>query len=85
MERAVLSPEQQEALHRLLGERIKAARLELGLTQEQLGAAFGRVQTWVREMESGRAAPQPYMLAALAAASGRSVAWFFGEPDRGRT
>ncbi|MBX3466181.1 MAG: helix-turn-helix transcriptional regulator [Planctomycetes bacterium] len=60
---------------------MKAARLELGLTQEELGRALGRTQPWVREVESGRTAAQPYVLAALAAATGRSVGWFFGEPD----
>lgn len=82
LERCVLSPEQQAALHRTLGDRVKAARLELGLTQEQLGRALGRTQPWVREVESGRTAAQPYVLAALAAATARSVGWFFGEPER---
>ena len=84
LERAVLSDEQEAALRRTLGERVKQARLELELTQEQVGHAFGRVQTWVREVEAGRTAAQPYMVVALAAASGRSVAWFYGEPDRKR-
>lgn len=82
LERAVLSQEQQEAQARLLGERVKQARLELELTQAQVGVAFGRGQTWVREVEAGRSTAQPYMLAALASATGRSIAWFFGEPDR---
>lgn len=81
--RCVLSPDQQAALHRVLGDRVKAARLQLGLTQEQLGRALGRTQSWVREVESGRTAAQPYVLAALAAATGRGVGFFFGEEPRG--
>ena len=66
------------------GFTVKEARLELGLTQAQLGRALGRTQPWVREVESGRTAAQPYVLAALAEEAGRSVGWFFGEPDRAR-
>ena len=78
----MLSEEQRAELHQVLGERVRAARLELGLTQTQLADALGRTQSWVREVESGRTAAQPYLLATLAAATGRSVGWFYGEPDR---
>ena len=80
--RCALSDEQRDALHRVLGERVRAARVELGVTQAQLAAALGRTQSWVAEVESGRTVCQPYVIAALAAASGRSAGWFFGEPDK---
>lgn len=80
--RAVLSPEAEAALRRTLGARVREARLELGITQHQLALAFGIGQSGVAEMEKGRACAQPYVIQALASATGRSVGWFFGEPDR---
>lgn len=39
-----------------IGARIRAARVAIGWTQEQLSAAFGRKgNSWVAEMEAGRA------------------------------
>lgn len=78
----LLTDEQEAELHRLMGDRVKQARLELGLTQEQLGHALGRTQPWAREVESGRTAPRPFVLLALAGATGHSLGWFYGVPDR---
>lgn len=78
--RCALSPDQLEDLHATLSARVKEVRLELGLSQEQLGRALGRTQTWVTEVEKGRTVPAHDVLVALALASRRSVGWFYGEP-----
>ena len=38
----------------LIGKRIKAARLKLGLTQAELGATIGANQRTIWEIETGR-------------------------------
>lgn len=79
MRARALTEEQQAALHAVVGARLRDARIAMGLTQEQLARALGRTQHWLSEVESGRTQPQLYVIATVAAASGRSVGWFFGE------
>lgn len=79
LDRAVLTLEAEEALKRLMSERVLQVRRELGLTQLQVGTAFGRSQPWAREVESARQWVPHWTLLALARATGRSVGWFYGE------
>jgi len=78
----VLGDEQLDQLHQVVGARVRQAREELGLSQEQCARALGRTQHWLSGLESGIHAAQLYVLVPLAAASGRSLGWFVGEPDR---
>lgn len=57
-----------------LGERIKARRVELGLTQAQLAEKAGVRQPTLSNWESGSGSPQLAKLTNVATALGVSVA-----------
>ena len=61
-----------------LGERLKQARLEAGLSQRQLGEGIV-TRNMLSLLESGSAKPSMDTLAALAARLGKPVGWFLGE------
>lgn len=62
-----------------VGDRIKAARKERGMTQTELGAAIGVVQSVVSEMEGGKIKNWPLHANAIARALGKPRSYF--EPD----
>ena len=74
---------EQMQLRRTIGQRCRRSRVRLGLSQRALARAMGRSPSWVREIERGDQYAPPYLLKALAVATGYSVGWHYGEdgPD----
>ena len=67
-----------------LAVRIRAARLALGLTQDQLARAVGVTRSAVAQWETGRAGQVGSNLARIARALGTSAAYLLsGEQDAG--
>jgi ribosome-binding protein aMBF1 (putative translation factor) len=50
---------------KVLGGRVKALRLDRGLTQQQLAEHLGVQHPWVAKVESGQLGPTPGRLRAL--------------------
>jgi transcriptional regulator with XRE-family HTH domain len=65
-----------------LGQRIKRARYEAGLSQfdlaDKMGVSPRAVQYW--ESPTGRRQPQARQLRRLSAATGKPLEWFFAPP-----
>lgn len=59
--------------------RLRTARVVSRQSREGLGRAVGRSAMTVRNWENGTRQPSPEMLAAIAAACGCSVSYFFNE------
>ncbi|MCO5167494.1 MAG: helix-turn-helix domain-containing protein [Planctomycetes bacterium] len=74
-------PREQDLLRRTMGLRCQQARERLGLSQRGLARAMDRSPSWVREVEQGEQWPPPYLLTALARATGLPVGWFYGEAE----
>ena len=72
----VSSPDYQRMLARL-----RQARLDAGLTQEEVGKRLGIRQNLVSKMELGERRLDPVELARFAAIYGKPVAWFLGIED----
>ncbi len=64
-----------------LAERLKQARLQAGLTQEQAAEAIGVPRTALVQMEAGNRAVSSLELAKLARLYGRNVAEFLAEEE----
>lgn len=63
----------------MLGQRLKQARIEAGLSQRQLcGEAITR--NMLSQIESGKARPSMQTLTYLAQVLGKPVSWFLDEP-----
>lgn len=60
-----------------LGERLRRARVEADLTQEELAERIGVAPLTVGRYERGSQAPRPGHLKAIADATGRSVSWLY--------
>lgn len=64
-----------------MGNNIRAARSEAGLTQAQLGARLGTGETNVSRWERGKVMPGLDNLVALAAELGCEPGWFYVDRD----
>ena len=64
-----------------LGEKLRAARLEAGLSQRQLCENL-ITRNMLSQIENGAASPSLATLSALASRLGKSVGWFLGEESR---
>lgn len=60
-------------------ERLRQARLDAKLTQEEVGKRLGIRQNLVSKMELGERRLDPVELARFAAVYGKPVAWFLEE------
>lgn len=60
-------------------ERLRQARLDAGLTQEDVASRLGVRQNFVSKMETGERRIDPVELAELAELYGRAVGWFVEE------
>jgi len=56
-----------------LGERIRSAREQVGVKQDQLGQAVGLSRTSITNIERGRQGVQVYLLVRIAEVLGRPV------------
>lgn len=59
-----------------IGEKIKHARIEIGLTQEALADAVGVEPPTISRWESGQIEPRPATLVKIAKAVEKPVSWF---------
>lgn len=65
-----------------LSERIKQARLDAGLSREQVAAGIGSSLATVVRMETGRTRRiSTERISALSSTTGKPVAWFFGTTE----
>lgn len=71
-----LTPAELRALRRLLGRRVREARIRVGLSRGGLARAVGLTNTVVLKIEKGILSPPVEFLAALARARGVSLGWF---------
>ena len=62
--------------YRAFLERLRQARTEAGLTQEQVAKALGRTQTWVSNSELGERRVDVVELEDLAALYRKDLNWF---------
>lgn len=62
-------------------DKLRRARREAGLTEEQVAEAFGRPQEFVRSVEEGTRRIDPVELCRFAVVYQKSVSWFL--PDAG--
>ena len=74
-----LGKDEQRLLRQTLGVRCRKAREALGLSQARLAEAMDRSASWVREVERGDQYAPPYLLLALARATGHAPGWFYGQ------
>ena len=61
--------------------RLRRARMESGLTQEQVGERAGLARNSISRYESGSAFPSQLAMNMLAALYDKPYEWFFGEED----
>lgn len=73
-----ISGREKDALRRLLGSRVAAARREVGISQRALAAMQDRSPSWVREIETGEQWAPVYLVTAMAEATGWAIGWFYG-------
>lgn len=59
-----------------LGERLRRARLDAGLTQDQLASQVGRKKNWLSDIERGRRGIDVHTLQRIADITGHSVEFF---------
>lgn len=83
---ALTADETKKATRKLqlwLGANVKAARLDLGLTQEVLGTQTGRGRVYIQRIESGSTNVTLETLVSLTLALSRSVTELLQPPDEG--
>ncbi len=64
-----------------IGQRIKKARLEVGLSQKELGQALQLSDKTISAYEVGRAQPSLEKLKQLSQATHKSISYFLDEKD----
>src|SRR5687768_5432809 len=72
-----MSPD--NAFLKLFGQRIRAARERVGITQEELAVRVGRAQNLISRYERGQQGMHISELPILAEALGVPIGYFFGE------
>lgn len=63
-----------------LGARLRAARVNAGMTQEELASRVGRKKNWLSDIERGRRGIDPHTLQDIANITGRPIE-YFTNPD----
>ena len=62
-------------------DRLRRARIEAGLTQEELAAKTKISLAAIGKYERGQRSPRGPNLRRIADATSKPVPWFFGEPE----
>lgn len=69
-----------------IGERIRAARLARGMSQEELASKVGYSgRSSINKIEMGKSFPNQKYVTALASALGVSASWLLGIEDNDKT
>ena len=66
---------------KISGEKIRQARREANLTQEQLGKVVGAHQITVNRWEKEKSPPGSRMVSKIASATKKPASFFYGEDD----
>lgn len=69
-----------EMIEPLIADRIREARIDAHLTQEELAAKIGTKAPYISRIEKGQTVPGPVVLTKIANACGILVQRFFEEP-----
>lgn len=64
-----------------LVEKLRRAREELGITEEQAAAAFGRSETFIASVEEGTRRIDPVELCRFAVVYQKPVSWFLPDTE----
>lgn len=64
-----------------LVEKLRRARRELGFTEEQAAAAFGRSQEFIASVEEGTRRIDPVELCRFAVVYQKPVSWFLSDVE----
>lgn len=59
-----------------LGARLRVARLQAGMTQEEMASEVRRKKNWLSDIERGRRGIDPHTLQEIAVLTGRPVEYF---------
>lgn len=70
-----------QEIHRSFGQRMRARRLELGLSQNELALSLGTDPMNISRWERGASGPRARSLVDLARMLGVSEAWFYRDVD----
>lgn len=70
-----------EALKRVIGQRVRDARQEAGLTQENLADRIDRTPESISKLERGVTLPDITTLIEIASATGKGVSTFLDLPE----
>lgn len=70
----------EDVVQRLLGHRLRQARLEAGFSGTQLARLVGRSQPYISDLERGQRTPSLPTLQAIAAALGKPASFFLDSP-----
>ena len=70
-----------ESLRKQIGERVKEARVDKGLTLDKLGAKAGLGRSHLIKIEQGKILPRPETVKKIARATGRKADWFTSSLD----
>ncbi len=76
------------AIDKLIGRKIKQARLESRMTQQSLAAALGKTFQQIQKYEAAKDRTAPGILWYIAKATGKPIEWFYDaksedlDPDR---
>lgn len=65
----------------LIADRLRQARTQAGLSQEELAEKIGLTTVSISKFETGRRQPRVSTLERVAEATGTPLAWFFSEPS----
>ena len=69
-------PDAASAPRAAVGERLRRARREAGLTQDQLASRVGRKKNWLSDIERGRRGIDVHTLQRIAGITGHSIEFF---------
>lgn len=73
---------ENDIFERTIGERVKALRIDNGLTLDQLANASGVSRAMISRIERGEASPTASLLARICSALGLSLSGFFAEGEQ---
>ncbi|HJN93095.1 MAG TPA: helix-turn-helix transcriptional regulator [Dehalococcoidia bacterium] len=73
---SVEDPDAHDPKKTALGARLRAARMHVAMTQEDLAARVQRKKNWLSDIERGRRGIDPHTLQEIAQITGRPVEYF---------
>ncbi len=81
---SVEDPDAHDPKKTALGARLRAARMHVAMTQEDLAARVQRKKNWLSDIERGRRGIDPHTLQEIAQITGRPVEYFTNPRFKGK-